>query len=123
MAADPGIWADRSREWSVQMLNPGPTYLQGSVELAAANGATAAALVYEESQFPASVAEGVREAALTHGVDIVLDQSYPAGEADHDALAAAAAEAGAQLFIGAATTTTRSRSPGPSAKRTTPRCF
>lgn len=100
MAADPGIWADRSREWSVQMLNPGPTYLQGSVELAAANGATTAALVYEESQFPASVAEGVREAAVTHGVDIVLDQSYPAGEADHDALATAAEEAGAELFIG-----------------------
>ncbi len=100
MAADPGIWADRSREWSVQMLNPGPTYLQGSVELAAANGGTTAALVYEESQFPASVADGVRAAAGVHGVDMVLDRTYPVGAADHEALATAAGEAGAQLFIG-----------------------
>lgn len=100
MAADPGIWAGRSRRWSVQMLNPAPTYLQGSVELAAANGATAAALVYEDTQFPASVAEGVREAARTHGVDIVLDRSYLPGEADHDALATAAKDAGAELLIG-----------------------
>lgn len=100
MAADPGIWAGRSRQWSVQMLNPGPTYLQGSVELAAANGATTAALVYEDSQFPASVAEGVREAARTHGMNIVLDRTYPPGEADHDALATAAMDAGAELLIG-----------------------
>ena len=100
MAADPGIWEGRSRRWSVQMLNPGPTYLQGSVELAAGNGATRAALVYEESQFPASVAEGVREAARTHGVDIVLDRAYPPAGADHDGLATAAKEAGAELFIG-----------------------
>ena len=100
MAADPGIWAGGSRQWSVQMLNPGPTYLQGSVELAAENGATTAALVYEDSQFPASVAEGVREAAGAHGVTIVLDRSYPAGAADHEALAAAAKASGADLLIG-----------------------
>lgn len=100
MAADPGIWAGRSRQWSVQMLNPAPTYLQGSVELAAANGAATAALVYEDTQFPASVAEGVRDAARTHGMDIVLDRSYPPGEADYDALATAAMDAGAELLIG-----------------------
>ena len=52
MAADPGIWAGQSRQWSVQMLNPGPTYLQGSVELAAANGATTAALVLRGEPVP-----------------------------------------------------------------------
>ena len=100
MAAAPGIWAGRNRQWSVQMLNPGPTYLQGSVEVAAQNGAASAALVYEDSQFPESVAEGIREAARTHGVSIVLDRPYPVGQADHEALAAAAMEAGADLFIG-----------------------
>ena len=100
MAAAPGIWAGQHRQWSVQMLNPGPTYLQGSVELAAQNGAGSAALIYEDGQFPASVAEGVREAARTHGVEIVLDRSYAAGQADHEALAAAAMDTGADLFIG-----------------------
>ena len=100
MAAAPGIWAGRHRQWSVQMLNPGPTYLQGSVELAAQNRAERAALVYEDSQFPASVAEGIREAAATHGLAIVLDRAYAVGQADHEALASAAMDAGADLFIG-----------------------
>ena len=82
------------------MLNPGPTYLQGSVEVAAQNGAQTAALVYEDTQFPVSVAEGVREAAQSHGMDIVLDRSYPVGGAGHEALVAAARDAGADLFIG-----------------------
>ena len=100
MAAAPAIWAGRNRSWSVQMLNPGPTYLQGSVEVAAGNGAQTAALVYEDTQFPISVAEGVRAAARSHGMDIVMDQSYPAGGAGHEALVATARDRGADLFIG-----------------------
>ena len=100
MAADPGIWAGRNRRWSVQMLNPGPTYLQGSVELAVQHGARTAALVYEDTQFPSSVADGVREAAAAHGLEIVLERTYAAGAADHEALLAAARDEGADLFIG-----------------------
>ena len=100
MAAAPGLWAGQGRSWSVQMLNPGPTYLQGSVEVAAQHGARSAALVYEGTQFPMSVAEGVRAAAQAHGMNIVLDRSYPAGGAGHDALVAAARDNGADLFIG-----------------------
>lgn len=100
LAASPGIWAGQGRQWSVQMLNPGPTYLQGSVELAAQHGARTAALVYENSQFPSSVATGVREAARVHGVEIVLDRTYEPGQANHHALLAAARDAEADLFIG-----------------------
>jgi len=82
------------------MLNPGPTYLQGSVEVAWRHGARTAALVWEDTQFPLSVAAGVRTAARTQRLGIVLDRSYPVGEADHEALAAAARDAGADLFIG-----------------------
>lgn len=100
MAAAPGIWEGRGRQWTVQMLNAAPTYLQGSVELAAQNGARTAALVYEDSPFPVSVAEGVREAVGAHGMDLVLDLPYTVNGADHEALAAAARDAGADLFIG-----------------------
>jgi len=100
MAAAPTIWAGQNRQWSVQMLNPGPTYLQGSVELAAGNGARTAAVVYEDSQFPASVAEGIREAILDHGMELVLDRSYAANGADHEALVTAARDADADLLIG-----------------------
>lgn len=100
LAATPTIWAGRGRQWSVQMLPPAPVYLHGSVEVAARAGARTVALVYEDTQFPASLASGVREAAAVHGLEIVLDRSYPAGEADHAALASAARDAGADLFIG-----------------------
>ena len=100
MAATPGIWAGRERQWSAQLLNPGPTYLHGSVEAAVFGGARTVAIVYEDTSFPSSVVQGVREAAEAHGLDIVMDQSYAVGAADHEAIAAAARDARADLFIG-----------------------
>ncbi len=100
LAGTPTIWAGKGRQWSVQMLPPAPVYLQGSVEIAAAGGAQTVALVYEDTQYPASLAGGVREAVSTHGLEIVLDQAYPEGEADYMALASVARDAGGDLFIG-----------------------
>ena len=100
LAGTPTIWAGKGRQWSVQMLPPAPVYLQGSVEIAAQGGARTVALVYEDTQYPASLAGGVREAAGAHGLEIVLDRSYPAGEGDYMALASAARDAGGDLFIG-----------------------
>ncbi|MCY3774041.1 MAG: amino acid ABC transporter substrate-binding protein [Gemmatimonadetes bacterium] len=99
-AAAPEIWANRGRQWSVQMSNPGPTYLEGSVELAAQAGARTVALVWEDTAFPAAVAQGIRDAARTRGLDLVMEQAYAPGGADHEALAAMARDAGADLFIG-----------------------
>ena len=100
MASAPEVWADRGRQWSVQMLDPGPGRLKGAVELAARHGARTVALIFEDSPFPASLARGVRDAAQANGLAMVLDRSYPVGEADHAALAAAARDAGGDLFIG-----------------------
>ena len=100
LAGTPTLWAGKQRQWSVQLMPAAPAYLQGSVEIAARNGARTVALVYEDTEFPESLASGVREAAGTHGLEIVLDQSYPAGEADYAALASAARDARGDLFIG-----------------------
>lgn len=100
LASAPGVWFDRERRWSVQMLDQGPARLKGAVELAARHGARTVGLIHEESPFPASLAEGVREAVRTHGLTIALDRSYPVGGADHAALVAAARGAGADLLIG-----------------------
>ena len=99
-ASAPALWEGRGRQWSAQLLNPAPSYLRGSVDVAALVGARTVALVWEETAFPASVAGGVRDAARMHGLDIVLDESYAVGGADHEALVAAARDAGATLFIG-----------------------
>lgn len=103
MAASSELWDGKNRRWSVQMLNSAATYLRGSVALAAENGATTAALVWEDSRFPASVAAGVRAAAAEHGLEIVVDASYPPGMTDAaglEALASMAKNAGADLFVG-----------------------
>ncbi len=100
MAASTSLWAGRGRQWSVQMLNPAHTYLQGSVELAAAAGARTVALVWENSSFPSGVAVGVRSAAQAAGMRIVLDQPYEPAAADHAALAEAAKRSEADLLIG-----------------------
>ena len=99
-AASNALWAGRDRRWTVQLINPARTFLQGAVEMASQNGIETAALVWEDTRFPVSVAEGVRAAAAEAGIEVVLDRSYPAGRADHEALATAAKEAGAELFIG-----------------------
>ncbi|WP_419936753.1 amino acid ABC transporter substrate-binding protein [Candidatus Palauibacter sp.] len=99
-AAAPEIWAGRQRQWSAQLLNPAPSYLKGSVEVAALVGARDVALVWEDTAFPASVAGGVRVGAAVHGLDIVFAEAYAVGAADHEALLAAARDAGATLFIG-----------------------
>ena len=99
-AATPAIWENRGRQWSVQTSVPGPDYLEGSVELAAQSGARTVALVWEDTAFPTAVAQGIRDAAGTRGLDLVMEQAYAAGSADHKALAAMARDAGADLFIG-----------------------
>lgn len=103
LAASSDLWHGQNRQWSVQMLNSAATYLRGSVALAAEHGASTAALVWEDSRFPASMAEGVRAAAADHGLEIVVDQSYPPGTTDAAALeglASMAKDAGADLFVG-----------------------
>lgn len=99
-AATPAIWENRGRQWSVQTSVPGPDYLEGSVELAAQSGARTVALVWEDTAFPTAVAQGIRDAAGARGLDLVMEQAYAAGSADHEALAAMARDAGADLFIG-----------------------
>ena len=98
MASAPELWVGQQRQWSVQMLNPAPTYVEGSVEVGARGGAETVALVYEDTAFPRSLANGAREAAAAHGLEVVLDEAYAVGEADHEALAAAARDAGGDLF-------------------------
>ena len=98
MASAPELWVGQQRQWSVQMLNPASTYLQGSVELAGQAGAETVALIYEDTAFPRSLANGVRETAGEYGLDLVLDQAYQVGEADYGALATAARDAGADLL-------------------------
>ena len=104
LAASHAIWGGQSREWSVQMMNNARDNLGGSVVVGAGMGAQRIALVYEESAFPVSAAEGVRAVAAEQGMTIVMDESFPVGGADHDGLVARAAQNQADLLLGGAYT-------------------
>ena len=94
------IWVGQSRSWSVQLTTDARHTLAGAVVIAARLGAETAALVYEDSGFPVSAAEGVRAASAEQGISLVIDESYRVGEADHGNLAARVRDLGADLFLG-----------------------
>lgn len=100
LAASPEIWAGKSRQWSVQMMNNARDHLAGAVEVAARHGVETVALVYENSRFPISAADGVRDAAAREGLTLVMDEAYPVEGADHSALTARARDLRADLFLG-----------------------
>ncbi len=98
-ASSPDLWEGQSREWSIQVLNPAPTYLRGVVELGVVAGAQTVALTWEDAPFTASVARGVRTAVDAAGLQMVFDESHQEGT-DYGAIVAAAQTAGADLFVG-----------------------
>lgn len=99
-ASSHSIWEGQSRQWSVQVMNNARDHMGGAVVVGARMGAETVALAYEDSRFPVSVAEGVREAATEHGLVIIVDESFPIGGADPAGLVARAQEVGADLFLG-----------------------
>ena len=100
LAASHRIWSGQGRNWSVQMMNDARHNLAGTIVVGAQLGAETAALVYEDSSFPVSAAEGVRAAAAEEGLTLVMDESYPVGGADHGKLVTRARDLGADLFLG-----------------------
>ena len=100
LAGSHTIWSDRNREWSVQMLNDARDNLSGAVIVGERAGVKTVAMVYEDSRFPISAAEGVRDAVADLGLRLVMDEKYGIGEADHLALAVQARDLGADLFLG-----------------------
>ncbi len=94
------IWGGQHRRWSVQMLNNARENLAGAVVVVAREGARKVALVYEDSRFPVSAAGGVRDVTAEQGLELVMDEAYPVGEADHAALVARARNLGADFLLG-----------------------
>lgn len=100
LASSSAIWEGKGRQWVAQLLNAARDNLAGAVVIAARKGAETVALAYEDSRFPVSAAEGVRTAAEAQELEIVLDEKYAPGAADHAAITARAKGLGADLFLG-----------------------
>lgn len=62
-------------------------------------GITKVAIVYENSAYGVSTAKGVRDIAKNAGLDVVVDQSYPAGFTDASALVTSLKSSGAKAVF------------------------
>jgi len=69
------------------------------MEMAVANGLVSVAILHQESNFPAAVADGVRTQAPGQGLTVVFDDSYAVGAASLDAVVAELAGTEPDLII------------------------
>ena len=82
------------------MLNDARHNLAGAAVIGAGLEAETTAMVYEDSSFPASAAEGVRAVAAEEGLTLVIDDSYPISGADHGELVSRARDLEADFVLG-----------------------
>ncbi len=74
-AGDRALWA-QSRDWTVQLLNPSDTMLQGVVDLADRVGLGTAAFLHREDPFSRTVVEGAARHARRVGLDVRAILTY-----------------------------------------------
>lgn len=73
--------------------------MDGVLDMARENGLSSVAIAYQNSEFPAAVAEGARAAAPGKGLTIAFDESYPAGSSSLDQLAGSLSQTRPDLIV------------------------
>ena len=73
--------------------------MNGVLDMARENGLSSVAIAYQNSDFPATVAQGVRVSAASKGLSIAFDESYPVGARSLDALAGTLAQTRPDLIV------------------------
>lgn len=77
MMSDTSVLAERDVSYVTQAIAPADTYVQGAIDIAADNGAETFAVVYEDTAFPTSTAEGHIPYAEDKGLELVHQEAYP----------------------------------------------
>jgi branched-chain amino acid transport system substrate-binding protein len=68
------------------VVSPSEVYLEGLIELAAANGLKTIALINEDTLFPKASVKGAVELTKKKGLEIVFQEAYPKGTTDFSAI-------------------------------------
>jgi branched-chain amino acid transport system substrate-binding protein len=76
----------KGRRFVFQVFSPAEAYLEGLVEVAHKHGLRTIAIVNEDTIFTKSVALGTAGLAKKRGMQVVLQQAYPKGQADFAAI-------------------------------------
>jgi branched-chain amino acid transport system substrate-binding protein len=85
LAATTSIW-EKGRKYLIMVVSPSEVYLEGLIELAAANGLKTIALINEDTLFPKASVKGAAELAKKKGLEIVFQEAYPKGTTDFSAI-------------------------------------
>lgn len=72
----------KGRKYVVMVLSPAETWFEGLLDIAAKRGLKTIAIIYEDTLFPKSTAQGTIELAKKMGLQVVLTEAYPKGPAD-----------------------------------------
>jgi len=81
-ASDPGIWKGMGLKWVVQAIQPTDQYFPGAAEIGAKYKAKTAAIIFEDTAFPISLAKAFQSQLESQGIKVLLFESYPKGITD-----------------------------------------
>jgi branched-chain amino acid transport system substrate-binding protein len=97
-ASSTPIW-EKGRKYIFNIVAPAETFQKGSVQLAKQIGVTKAAVIGQDSLFPRQSGAGAKEWAKKLGIEVVLEENYPAKQTDFTALLQKISAAGAEAVF------------------------
>ncbi|HEY8486479.1 MAG TPA: amino acid ABC transporter substrate-binding protein [Limnochordales bacterium] len=100
MASSVGIWQGKRLRWQVQIQPPASKRLPGVEEVAAQRGDRKVAIIYEDTEFPRDAVRALRQRFTRAGLEIVLDQAYPAQTTDWTPIIQQVQRSGATVLVG-----------------------
>jgi branched-chain amino acid transport system substrate-binding protein len=97
-AASTPIW-EKGRRYIFNIVPVAEDYQKGAVHLAKQIGLKSLAIIGQDSLFPRQVGKGAKDWAKKLGIDIVLEENYPAKQTDFTALLQKVKASGAEGLI------------------------
>ena len=76
----------KGRRFLFMLLSPAEAYLEGLIDMAAKQGLKSLAVIYEDTVFPKSIAQGTVELAKKRGLQVTVFEGYPAKTTDFSAI-------------------------------------
>jgi branched-chain amino acid transport system substrate-binding protein len=76
----------KGRRFAFMLLSPAEAYLEGLIDLAAKRGLKTVAIVYEDTLFPKTIAQGTADLAKKRGLQVSIYEGYARGTKDFGAL-------------------------------------
>jgi branched-chain amino acid transport system substrate-binding protein len=97
-ASSSTIW-EKGRKYIFNIVAPAESFQKGSVQLAKQIGVTKAAVIGQDSLFPRQSGAGAKEWAKKLGIEVVLEENYPAKQTDFTALLQKISATGAEAVF------------------------